>query len=80
MPVSTYKLKIGGQLCKCPTCHEVFSGEKSFDLHRVRGEGQSRSCFRLVGSNRHSITMPKGGTKVLVLKDFNGKTYWGIER
>lgn len=79
MTLSTYQLQIGGRYCKCPTCHEAFSGEKPFDLHRVQGEGESRSCIRLCGSNRHSITTPKGKTKVFVLRESPRGTYWGIE-
>ena len=78
MPTTNYKLKVGGRICRCPTCGEAFSGESAFDLHRVGVHGENRSCIRLSGSNRHIITTPKGKHKTLVLETLPRGTYWGI--
>jgi hypothetical protein len=78
MPTTNYRLKVGGRICRCPTCGEAFSGERAFDLHRVGVHSENRSCIRLGGSNRHIITTPKGNTKTLVLRTLTRGTFWGI--
>ena len=79
MPVTNYKLKVGGRHCRCPTCREVFSGETAFDMHRVGPYAGNRFCIRLGDSERHIIATPKGKTKTLVLRTLPRGTYWGIE-
>ena len=78
MPVTNYRLKVGGRHCRCPTCKEVFSGETAFDLHRVGPYSGNRSCIRLGDSERHIITTPKGKHKTLVLRALPRGTFWGI--
>ena len=78
MPKTNYKLKPGGRICRCPTCGEAFSGIKAFDLHRVGMQSEKRSCIRLGGSDRHSITTPKGKTRTLVMQTLKRGSFWGI--
>lgn len=68
----------GTRLCQCPICHEIFSGESTFVLHRIEGRrvgnpgayslGECRDPaskgMRLSESGVWSMPLPVVGTGV----------------
>ena len=77
MPVSTYKLKIGGSYCRCSACGEVFSGITGFDMHRVGPYDETRSCTPLQGSE---VTMlsPTGKERTFKLEHATRGSFWRL--